>query len=196
MNPNATAQAQARRDEFIRVLTESGSAVQARRVVGVAGRTVRKWMEDEAFLDQYNDAVETAQDAIRRKVREMALAGSEPMLALSLKVIEPALRPAATNVAVAVGGRATVVDRSPEAIEALAAKLERARAEAELRGQSLVDYLLGRPPDDVVDVEALPAPACARPDGEAIDVEVVPTQPDDGKRAVEAPAKPDWSELL
>lgn len=88
--------------EFLRVLAETGSAVQARRAVGVGSRAVRKWQEDESFLDAYNEAIEIAQDAIRAKVREMALGGSEPMLALSMRVIEPALRPAGNQVAVGV----------------------------------------------------------------------------------------------
>lgn len=186
MNPNATAQAQARRDEFIRVLAESGSAVQARRVVGITSRTVRKWMEDEEFLDRYNDAVETAQDAIRAKVREMALAGSEPMLALSMKVIEPSLRPRGVQVGVQVNGAAGEPDRSPEALEELAAKLRKIFAEAEMRGEDPVAFLLG-PDADVVNVEALPAPSPASASqrlGEGVGAS------DDAERAVEATVKP------
>lgn len=90
------------RAEFLRVLAETGSRVQARRAVGVGSRAVRKWCEDEAFLEAYNEALDVAHDAIRAKVREMALAGDTSMLALSMKVIEPALRPAGNQVAVQV----------------------------------------------------------------------------------------------
>lgn len=90
------------RAEFLRVLAETGSPVQARRAVGVGSRAVRKWCEDEAFLEAYNEALDVAHDAIRAKVREMALAGDTSMLALSMKVIEPALRPAGNQVAVQV----------------------------------------------------------------------------------------------
>jgi hypothetical protein len=90
------------RAEFLRVLAETGSPVQARRAVGVGSRAVRKWCEDEAFLEAYNEAIEVAQDAIRAKVREMALGGETSMLTLSMKVIEPALRPAGNQVAVQV----------------------------------------------------------------------------------------------
>lgn len=90
------------RAEFLRVLAETGSPVQARRAVGVGSRAVRKWCEDEAFLEAYNEALDVAQDAIRAKVREMALAGDTSMLTLSMKVIEPALRPAGNQVAVQV----------------------------------------------------------------------------------------------
>lgn len=97
------------KNEFLRVLAETGSAVQARRAVGATSRAVRKWFADPAFEEQYNDALEAANDAIRAKVREMALAGETSMLALSMKVIEPALRPAGTSVALQVNTAQTVV---------------------------------------------------------------------------------------
>ncbi len=146
MNPNATAQAQERRAEFLRVLAETGSPVQARRAVGVASRTVRQWQEDESFLDRYNDAIEVAQDAIRAKVREMALAGSEPMLSLSMKVIEPALRPASSvNVGVQVNSAAErrIAQLSDEEL------LE--RGEAIIRDVQMRALGLPQPAGDVVD---------------------------------------------
>ena len=158
------------RAEFLRVLAETGSPVQARRAVGVGSRAVRKWCEDEAFLEAYNEAIEVAQDAIRAKVREMALAGSEPMLTLSMRVIEPALQPKASQVAVGVKvntGNSVESRRAARFAQMsdaeLLAEMRRLQGDIEMR---LASEQL--PAADIVDVQAiepveLPAPAGAAP---------------------------------
>jgi len=160
------------RAEFLRVLAETGSPVQARRAVGVGSRAVRKWCEDEAFLEAYNEAIEVAQDAIRAKVREMALAGSESMLALSMKVIEPVLRrQSAVNVGVRVNGAGAGDDFAARR-RARVAKMSDAELLAEMRRlQGDIEMRLASeqlPAADIVDVQAiepveLPAPAGAAP---------------------------------
>ena len=92
---------QERQAEFLRVLAETGSAVKARRAVGVGSRAVRKWCEDEVFLEAYNEAIEAARDAVVQKSRELALAGSESQLNLWMKLAHAELRPG-TNLAVGV----------------------------------------------------------------------------------------------
>lgn len=160
---------QERQAEFLRVLAETGSPVQARRAVGVGSRAVRKWSEDEAFLEAYNEAIEVAQDAIRAKVREMALAGSEPMLALSMKVIEPALQPKGSQVAVGVqlngAGAGDEFARKRARLRAMSdaellAELRRFQADLEMR---LPEAIV-----DVVDVEAIEGPGAGQlPDAAA-----------------------------
>ncbi|TXL63557.1 hypothetical protein [Zeimonas arvi] len=92
----------ARQLHYLEVLAKTGSQVQARKAAGVTTKTVGNWRGDEEFLGAVDEAIEAANDAIRAKVREMALAGETSMLTLSMKVIEPALRPAGTNVALQV----------------------------------------------------------------------------------------------
>lgn len=91
-----------RQGEYLRIVAETGSLVQARRRVGVTSKTVANWRVDPEFVEAAQDALDVAHDAIRAKVRELALAGDGPMLALSMKVIEPALQARATQVAVGV----------------------------------------------------------------------------------------------
>jgi len=145
------------RAEFLRVLAETGSPVQARRAVGVGSRAVRKWCDDATFLEAYNEAIEVAQDAIRAKVREMALAGSEPMLALSMKVIEPALQPKGSQVAVGVKVNAghSVESRRAARIaamsdEELVAEINRIVGDARMRIEAQQ-----KPQGQIVDVEAI-----------------------------------------
>lgn len=137
---------QEKQAEFLRVLRETGSAVKAREAVGVGSRAVRKWQEDESFLDQYNDAVEAARDAVVQKSRAMALEGDSAQVSLWMKVVHAELRPSsAVNVAVGVrtGGRlANMTD------DARAAKLN-----------ALLTDLQARQSVDIVDVTALPARA-------------------------------------
>lgn len=92
---------QERQAEFLRVLADTGSAVKARRAAGVGSRAVRKWCEDEVFLEAYNEAIEAARDAVVQKSRELALAGSESQLNLWMKLAHAELRPG-TNLAVGV----------------------------------------------------------------------------------------------
>ncbi len=102
-NPEKAAERKAQRQaEYLRVVSETGSMVQARRKVGVTSKTVANWRLDSDFVAAVEEALEESADAIRAKVREMALAGDTSMLALSMKVIEPALRPAGNQVAVQV----------------------------------------------------------------------------------------------
>jgi len=149
MNPNATAQAQERRDEFLRVLAATGSAVKARNAVGVTSRTVRKWQEDEAFLDGYNDAVEQARDEVVQKSRAMALEGNESQVSLWMKIAHTELRPASSvNVAVGVrtGAERRLAEMSDEDLLATGARIV---ADAQMRA------IL--PAGAVIDADPVPA---------------------------------------
>lgn len=148
-----------RQAEYLRIVCETGSLVQARRRVGVTSKTVANWRLDPDFVEAVQDALDVANDAIRAKVREMALAGSEPMLALSMKVIEPALRPVGAQVAVGVkvDARQAELELSPDqAVERLNRIMRTARARA-----------LASPgaAGGAIDVEAVPVPA---PDGTSL----------------------------
>lgn len=145
-----------RRALYLQIVEQTGSLVQARKRLGLTSRTIGEWRRDPDFVEQVQDALDVSQDAIRAKVREMALAGSEPMLALSMKVIEPALRPQSSiAVGIQVGSAERRVSQMTDA-----ELLDRARQitrDAELRALGLP-----QPTGDVIDVEALPAPSIAR----------------------------------
>lgn len=163
---------QEKQAEFLRVLRETGSAVKAREAVGVGSRAVRKWQEDASFLDQYNDAVDVANDAIRGKVREMALEGSESMLALSMKVIEPALRPAGTQVAVGV----QVNGRDPQAAR-IAAMSDDEKLVAVVQTFEELSLRGELPPPLLARLRALPEPAQALKYQSADVIDVEPVEP-------------------
>ena len=96
---------------YLQVLADTASAVKARAAARVGRRQVSNWERDELFADAAAEALETAQGAIRDKVRELALAGDQQMLALSMKVIEPALQSKPVQVGVQVnGGRHAQLD--------------------------------------------------------------------------------------
>lgn len=142
-----------RQAEYLRIVSETGSPVQARRQIGVTSKTVANWRLDPTFVEAVQDALDVAHDAIRAKVREMALAGDTSMLALSMKVIEPALRPTGNQVAVQVNAGSA---------EARFAKLpddqliERARQildDARLRQSAVIDVDVVQAPE----ASALPA---------------------------------------
>ena len=128
-----------RQAEYLRAVAETGSLVQARRRVGVGSKTVAEWRRDPEFCEAVQDAVDVANDAIRAKVREMALDGDTSMLTLSMRVIEPALRPqSSVNVGVQVDSR-----RQQLTPDELWAKVEKIREERIVRGEILPDN-----PDD------------------------------------------------
>lgn len=141
-----------RQAEYLRIVEETGSQVQARRRIGVTSKTIANWRADPEFVERLQDALDIANDAIRAKVREMALAGSEPMLALSMKVIEPALRPASTNVAVGVKVDARQAELEKLPPEQIVARINRMVADARMRAAALPE-----PSDDAIDVEVVPA---------------------------------------
>lgn len=129
-----------RQGEYLRIVSGTGSLVQARRRIGVTSKTVADWRRDPNFAEAVQDALDVANDAIRAKVREMALAGSEPMLALSMKVIEPALQPKGSQVAVGVkvnAGHSVESRRAARAAamsdEELVAKINRIVGDARMR---------------------------------------------------------------
>jgi len=152
-----------RQAEYLRIVSETGSLVQARRRVGVTSKTVANWRLDPDFVEAVQDALDVANDAIRAKVREMALAGSESMLALSMKVIEPVLRPqSAVNVGVGVKVGSSVENRRGARIaamsdEELVAEVNRIVGDAQMRIEAR-QQLQGSIVDAEV-VEPLPAPS-------------------------------------
>lgn len=128
-----------RQAEYLRIVSETGSLVQARRRVSVTSKTVANWRLDPDFVEAVQDALDVANDAIRAKVRELALAGDTSMLALSMKVIEPVLRPqSAVNVGVGVKVGSSVEDRRAARIaamsdEELVAEVNRIVGDARMR---------------------------------------------------------------
>jgi len=155
-----------RQAEYLRIVSETGSLVQARRRIGVTSKTVADWRRDPDFVEAVQDALDVANDAIRAKVREMALAGSESMLTLSMRVIEPALQPKGSQVAVGVKVNTGHSVESRRA--ARFAQMSDAELLAEIRRlQGDIEMRLGSeqlPAADIVDVQAiqsveLPAPA-------------------------------------
>jgi hypothetical protein len=147
-----------RQARYLKTLRETGSHVRARAAAGVGARAVGKWRDNEAFADAEVEASEYALDSVVQASRAAALAGDSSQMTNWMRLAHAELRPSSSvNVGVAVGGTAKV-DRSPEALQKLGEKLERARVEAELRGQTMAEYLTGAPARDVVDVEVLPAP--------------------------------------
>lgn len=143
---------QERQAEFLRVLAQTGSAVQARRAVGVGSRAVRKWQEDETFLDAYNEAIEIARDAVVQKSREMALAGSDTQLSLWMKLAHAELRPASTQVAVGVKVDARQAELESLPPDQVVERLNRVMRHARMRAAA-------EPAGGAVDVEVVPLPA-------------------------------------
>lgn len=137
-----------RQAEYLRIVEETGSPVQARRRLGLTSRTIGSWRADPDFVERLQDAVDVANDAIRAKVRSLALEGDTSMLALSMKVIEPALRPSSA-VNVAVGVRTGGPDLAKLDDAALIERANQILADVQMRQQALLP--------DVVDAEVVQA---------------------------------------
>jgi len=158
-----TSAKEQRQAEYLRIVSEAGSLVQARRRIGVTSKTVADWRRNPDFAEAVQDALDVANDAIRAKVREMALAGDTSMLTLSMKVIEPVLRPqSAVNVGVGVRVGSSVEDRRATRVaamsdEELVAEVNRIVGDAQMRIEA-GEKLQGR----IVDAEVLePLPAAS-----------------------------------
>lgn len=140
-----------RQAEYLRIVSETGSLVQARRRIGVTSKTVADWRRDPDFVEAVQDALDVANDAIRAKVREMALAGSESMLTLSMRVIEPALQPRAAQVALGVQVNNAQASRAAKMSDVQKVEwINRLRDDIALRRSQVVDAEV---------VEPLPAPS-------------------------------------
>ena len=103
-NPEKAAERKAQRQaEYLRVVSETGSMVQARRKVGVTSKTVANWRLDSDFVAAVEEALEESADKIRQEIRRRAMeGGSDSLLALLAKTVHPELRPAGNQVAVQV----------------------------------------------------------------------------------------------
>jgi hypothetical protein len=155
-----------RQAEYLRIVSETGSLVQARRRIGVTSKTIANWRLDPDFVEAVQDALDVANDAIRAKVREIALAGETSMLALSMKVIEPVLRPqSAVTVGLGVRVGSSVEDRRAARISAmsddeLVAEVKRILGDAQMRIEARPQ--LQGPIVDAEVVEPLSAPSEGR----------------------------------
>lgn len=158
----------ARQLHYLEVLAKTGSQVQARKAAGVTTKTVGNWRGDEEFLGAVDEAIEAANDAIRAKVREMALAGETSMLTLSMKVIEPALRPAGTNVALQVNAMQAAQMPELEAT-AMAEQLNRLLGDLQARVEPLPEPAVD--PGPVIEVPAAAQEGSGAPlaSGEGLD---------------------------
>lgn len=146
-----------RQAEYLRVVSETGSMVQARRKVGVTSKTVANWRLDSDFVAAVEEALEESADKIRQEIRRRAMeGGSDSLLALLAKTVHPELRPAGNQVAVQVNAGSAEARFAKLPDEAL---MERARAildDTALRRQAGIDVV------DVVqapEASALPAEA-------------------------------------
>lgn len=180
-NPEKAAERKAQRQaEYLRVVSETGSMVQARRKVGVTSKTVANWRLDSDFVAAVEEALEESADKIRQEIRRRAMeGGSDSLLALLAKTVHPELRPAGNQVAVQVNAGSA---------EARFAKLpddqliERAR-------QILDDTALRRQAGiDVVD--AVEAPEASQPlVGEVVATEAASAAPGGSGSAAEPSAE-------
>lgn len=152
-----------KQEQYLAELARTGSAVHARRAVGITRRQVSNWEADEAFAEAAAEAQELANAEILAKARAQAMAGDTSLLGVWMRALIPALRPqSSVNVGVQVDSR-----RQHMTPDELWAKVEKIREERIVRGEILPDN-----PDDprwrqigvgsVVDVEpvlgSLPAP--------------------------------------
>lgn len=151
-NPEKAAERKAQRQaEYLRVVSETGSMVQARRKVGVTSKTVANWRRDSDFVAAVEEALEESADKIRQEIRRRAMeGGSDSLLALLAKTVHPELRPAGNQVAVQVnaGSAETRFAKLPD--EQLIERARQILDDARLREEVAAT---------VVDVEPIELPA-------------------------------------
>lgn len=148
-----------KQQQYLAELARTGSAVHARRAVGITRRQVSNWEQDEAFAEAAAEAQELANAEILSKAREQAMAGDTSLLSTWMRALIPALRPqSSVQVGVAVGhSRAAQLSD-----EALIAKAQRVLEDVALR-ESLQTRRMGA--GGVVDAEVLPS---AMPESEGL----------------------------
>lgn len=79
------------REAFLTVLADSCNVSEAARAAGVPRRTVYNWRADDTeFAAAWDEAVETASDALEQVARDRAMSGqSDRMLEILLKAHRP-----------------------------------------------------------------------------------------------------------
>lgn len=78
---------------FIETLAEQGTVLHAAKAAGVSRWTAYRWrQEDLAFADQWDEALETAVDAVENSLYQKAVSGDTICMIFYLKAHRPIYR--------------------------------------------------------------------------------------------------------